>query len=300
MSAPLARLRARLLDHLGSDPRQPPLGGVGIFHSRRPQQLHNVPIHQPVAILILGGHKQYRLGERTGQIGPGQLLLLPAGCTVAIGNHPGADGSDYLALTIGFATETLQRYRRDFAAAYSDATAPLWQAHAPDDFIAALAQWVEWCLAHGADPAIATHRQVELLMLLARAGVAGNLLLQREAAWRERVAQIISLDPAHPWSASEVSRRLNLGESTLRRRLAEEQTGLRELLEEVRLVAGLALLQETFWPVGQVAEAVGYSSQSRFSERFRRRFGLSPSALKRTRETPRRAVEEKARALGAN
>jgi transcriptional regulator GlxA family with amidase domain len=51
------------------------------------------------------------------------------------------------------------------------------------------------------------------------------------------------------------------------------------------MVAALALLQETFWPVGQVAAAVGYISHSRFSERFKRRFGLSPTELKKTRES---------------
>jgi AraC-like DNA-binding protein len=120
-------------------------------------------------------------------------------------------------------------------------------------------------------------------MHLSRAGSAGNLLLNREASWRERVAQLVSLEPAREWEAAEVCRRLAIGESTLRRRLQEEGTGFREVMEETRLVAGLALLQETFWPVGQVALAVGYRSQSRFSERFKLRFGLTPSELKRTR-----------------
>ncbi|GAB6042996.1 helix-turn-helix transcriptional regulator [Endothiovibrio diazotrophicus] len=94
-----------------------------------------------------------------------------------------------------------------------------------------------------------------------------------------------ALDPAREWEAGEVSRRLNLGDSTLRRRLQEEGSGFREVLEEVRMVAGLALLQETFWPVGRVAEAVGYRSHSRFSERFKLRFGLTPAELKRSRES---------------
>jgi AraC-like DNA-binding protein len=158
------------------------------------------------------------------------------------------------------------------------------------DMVAAMAQWVEWCISftnmgHPVDPTLARHRQVEILMLIARAGLAGNLLLDRKATWRERVAQHITLDPARDWSAGEVCRRLGIGESTLRRRLNEEGVGFRQLLEESRMAAALALLQETFWPVGQVAEAVGYRSHSRFSERFKRRFGLSPLELKKTRES---------------
>lgn len=37
------------------------------------------------------------------------------------------------------------------------------------------------------------------------------------------------------------------------------------------------------WDTTPQWQAVGYQSQSRFGERFKRRFGLTPSALRRTR-----------------
>ncbi|MFV2058954.1 MAG: helix-turn-helix transcriptional regulator, partial [Thiohalomonadales bacterium] len=76
--------------------------------------------------------------------------------------------------------------------------------------------------------------------------------------------------------------RLGVSESSLRRKLQSEQTGFRELLEEARLSHGLYLLLETVHPIGQVADAVGYQSQSRFGERFKRRFGMTPTELRRT------------------
>jgi AraC-like DNA-binding protein len=191
---------------------------------------------------------------------------------------------------MAFPQASIEQFRRGYGTEIPDHTQPLWSASAPMDMVAAMAQWVEWCtsfsnMGHPVDPTLARHRQVEILMLLARAGIAGNLLLDREAGWRERVAQLITLDPARDWSAGEVCRRLSVGESTLRRHLNAEGVSFRQLLEESRMVAALALLQETFWPVGQVAEAVGYNSHSRFSERFKRRFGLSPVELKQTRES---------------
>jgi len=283
----LAHLRTTLFEHLSDDPLRMPLGGLGIFHCRRPQALRNVPIHQPVAVLVVSGRKLIALGERRIEIFPGELLLLPAGCTVEIGNHPDARGEAYLGLALAFSQTSLEHFRRSYGRDLPEETQPLWRASAPTDMIASLAQWVEWCLRHPVDSTLARHRQVELLLLLARAGVAGNLLLDREAAWRERVAQLIALDPGRDWSAREVCRRLGIGESTLRRRLSEEGSGFRQVMEESRMVAALALLQETFWPVAQVAEAVGYLSHSRFSERFKRRFGLSPTELKRTRQSGR-------------
>ncbi len=40
---------------------------------------------------------------------------------------------------------------------------------------------------------------------------------------------------------------------------------------------------ETFKPISGVAGTVAHQPQSRFGERFKRRFGLTPSALRRTR-----------------
>jgi AraC-like DNA-binding protein len=238
-----------------------------------------------MAVLVVSGRKIISLGERRIEIPAGELLLLPGGCTVEVGNHPSHGNQPYLGLAMGFAPECIELYRRSYGAQTPDDTRPQWKAPAPGDMVFAMAQWVEWCMHHPIDPTLIRHRQVEMLMLLARAGIAGNLLLDHKAGWHDRVAQLLSLDPARDWSAGEICRRLGIGESTLRRRLNEEGTGFRQLLEESRMVAALALLQETYWPVGQVAEAVGYTSHSRFSERFKRRFGISPAELKKTRES---------------
>ncbi len=285
MKDSITRLRTSVLAHLSDDPRRAPLGGVGIFHCLQPQAVRNIPIHQPVAVLVLSGQKVILLGERKLEIAAGELLLLPGGCTIEIGNHPDRRGEAYLGLAMAFPEQSLAQFRHSYGSEAVAETQPLWRAPATLEVVAAMTQWVDWCMRHPIDATLARHRQVELLLLLARAGIAGNLLLDRSAAWRERVAQLIALDPARDWSAGEVCRRLGIGESTLRRRLNEEESSFRQVLEESRMVTGLALLQETCWPVGQVAEAVGYSSHSRFSERFKRRFGLSPTELKKTRES---------------
>lgn len=285
VDAELAQIRVRLLEYLSGDPGRRPLGGIGIFHCRQAQALRNVPILQPVAVLVASGRKIIALGERRIEVSPGELLLLPGGSTVEIGNHPGRRGEPYLGLAMAFPQESIAQFRLSYGPTIPSDTPPLWHAPAPRDMAAAMAQWIEWCLRHPVDTTLARHRQVEILLLLARAGIAGNLLLNRAASWRERVTQLIALDPARDWSDSEVCRRLGIGESTLRRHLKAEESGFRQVLEECRMAAGLALLQETFWPVSQVAEAVGYTSHSRFSSRFKRRFGLSPTDLKRSRES---------------
>ena len=121
----LMQIRTRLFEHLSYDPRRAPLGGVGIFHCRQAQALRNVPIHQPVAVLVVSGRKIIALGERRVEISPGELLLLPGGCTVGIGNHPGSRGEDYLGLAMAFPQECIAQFRRSYGPDTPSDTQPL-------------------------------------------------------------------------------------------------------------------------------------------------------------------------------
>ena len=269
--------------HLDEDPCRPPVGGMGVFHCRAPQVVRAVPFHVPCVILVVRGGKTVVESARELRVKAGELLLFPAGCSVEMGNRPDADGV-FLSVAVAFDSEVLAQFRQQYAAALQVWKAPpMSHSRAPRSFVTAIAQWFDWCRHATPDPVLQQHRLVELLLLLARDGLAGRLLLDTQPGWCQRVAQLVSLDLAHPWQVGEVSSRLGVGQSSLRRLLAEEGSGFRKVLEEARLVAGLSLLQETFWPVNQVALAVGYQSHSRFSERFKQRFGVTPAALRQTR-----------------
>lgn len=58
-----------------------------------------------------------------------------------------------------------------------------------------------------------------------------------------------------------------------------------QYITELRMQRGLALLQETAWPVSRVAAAVGYSSQAAFTHAFHRHFGFPPSRYHRQADT---------------
>ncbi|MNH37503.1 DNA-binding transcriptional regulator AraC [compost metagenome] len=49
---------------------------------------------------------------------------------------------------------------------------------------------------------------------------------------------------------------------------------------DVRMNSALTLLQSTDWPISAIAQHVGYESSSRFAERFRKRFGFAPTAIR--------------------
>lgn len=61
-----------------------------------------------------------------------------------------------------------------------------------------------------------------------------------------------------------------------------------EFVREQRLEKAFSLLQEGNYNVSQATYAVGYTNISHFSEAFKKRFGVSPSALLRTMHYTRR------------
>ena len=51
------------------------------------------------------------------------------------------------------------------------------------------------------------------------------------------------------------------------------------------MMRALTLLQVSDWPVARIAEEVGYESASRFTARFRQRFGFLPTAVRGQKKT---------------
>ncbi|MOA33680.1 CFA/I fimbrial subunit D [compost metagenome] len=71
-----------------------------------------------------------------------------------------------------------------------------------------------------------------------------------------------------------------MSEVVLRRKLSAENSALRSLMIDVRMSRALLLLQATDWPISAIAQYVSYESSSRFAERFRKRFGFAPTAIR--------------------
>jgi len=211
-------------------------------------------------------------------------LILPADTTLWIGNQPQRQKQEYLAIALSFDSDTIRRFRDTYHAHLREwNTTPHLHATAPPAMLVALQQWLQWCQQFPVDATLREHRRVEILLLLAQAGLASNLLKHENPSLRQQISRLLAQDTARNWQIRDVCEVLCTSESSLRRRLRAENSRFRDLLEEVRLATGLSLLQETYWPVGRIAQTVGYQSQSRFGERFKQRFGMTPTELRRTR-----------------
>ena len=91
-------------------------------------------------------------------------------------------------------------------------------------------------------------------------------------------------------SLEDLARELGLGGRQLRRSMRRE-LGVApvELAQTRRLLLAKQLLTETDLPVARVVHASGFKSVRRFNALFRDRYGLTPSALRRTADAPQPA-----------
>lgn len=244
-----------------------------IYASVREQRIVNVPILQPLLICVLEGYKQ--LGRRAPIICPaGSFVFLSNAANTDIRNIP-AD-TRYYAMLIAFETADFDCLRPTGTTAdtcFQGEIGPLLRQ--------TLQQFVEWSAFAPAElwPA----RRREILLLLQHLGYQQFNTMMASPKLGHRLHTIIVADTSTPWDAARLSSRLSISESTLHRKLNAEGTSLQAVKDRARLGKGLHLLQTTLDPVSQIAAQCGFQSQSRFTEKFKRLFGTTPTKLRAAR-----------------
>ncbi|ASK28156.1 hypothetical protein BG910_10840 [Neisseria chenwenguii] len=126
--------------------------------------------------------------------------------------------------------------------------------------------------------AAAQARLEEVLAWLAEAGCV--FAAHSEPDLTHRVRKMIAADTAKNWQENDMAAQFSMSVATFRRHLAQKNTGFRRLLADVRMMRALTLLQVSGKPVSQIAYEVGYQSPSRFTARFKERFGVLPSEVR--------------------
>ncbi|XZG69637.1 helix-turn-helix domain-containing protein [Chitinibacteraceae bacterium HSL-7] len=281
-------MHTQILDqllHLGRHNHRMQLGRAGLFQFRDEVRVLRAPFFWSALIIVLAGEKELIRSDHVLRCRPGQWIAVGAGEEISFRNLPDTRAGFFAGLVIA----ADPAWMKPFAERYADALpaiaddAPIFT---PDGACwRALHDYVDHVLLPNPTPfdeTLAEHRWQTLWLALARQGVARRLMTLKSNNWRERVLHQIGADPAAPWRMSDVARRLLTTEATLRRRLSAEGLTFADLLADVRMDRALYLVMKTDEPVQRVAEACGYASPSRFTDAFRSRYGLTPSALRTT------------------
>ncbi|WP_221801918.1 helix-turn-helix transcriptional regulator [Oceanobacter mangrovi] len=262
-----------------------------VYSSVDEQHLVNIPIIKPVMVCVLAGSK--RLGANLEiSCQAGEFVFIANDPSVTMRNIPA--NTRYFAVFIEFEFEDFVGLGSAVESAAECSPAGLLPAQGQAQqliigkmtapFMAALQQFVE-CSTF-VPPGLWAGRRRELLQLLIWQGYRQIADIVASPNVRHTLHQMISADVTHDWTITELADRLAMSESTLRRKLSAEGTGFQAIKDGARLGQGLHLVQTTLDPIGLVAERCGYQSQSRFTDKFKQLFGMTPTDLRKTRERP--------------
>lgn len=249
--------------------------GYACITARREHGAFSVDIAQPQVAILLQGRKQVRCAQQSLAFVPGDLFLITRRCRIDVVNIPDPHSGVYLSAIVPLCAEALAAAR------------VLWNEPLPgpgdalgklslEDHGQTLRQW-----RHALEQARYTEARLALASLVVafcRRG-HGSLLLAPEPSLGERIRDLIAAQPERDWQSRDFEQQLGVSGATLRRRLASEQTSMRELIADARLAHAMNLLYTTRLPLKTVAARVGYRSLGSFSKRFAARYGLDPGAI---------------------
>lgn len=254
---------------------RPGVGAAGHVVQRSDLMSHRLVIDQPSLILVEEGRKRIRWAGGECVARAGEAISLQAGEAVDFANTPGTKGT-YRALWICWNPDLVA------SAEVGRRPSPRAAAHAAmdDAFRASFYRAFEGMNDAEALPAsVATHRLKELLLWLAERDF--SFVPPGPLSVGQKVRRLLSADPSANWSMEQVAHATATSVPTLRRKLAVEDLAFRDLIHDVRMSHALMLLENTDDPVNHVALAAGYASPSRFTARFRARFGYLPTDIRR-------------------
>jgi len=166
--------------------------------------------------------------------------------------------------------------------------ARVWFRHDPPATIEAHRRWFGPGLAFGQERTeiVFSHEQLELAMGTGHPTLHGLIDKRLETAgpgrqfapaMAERVSELVGARLASgAIRVRDVTAALHVSERTMHRRLAEEGTSFRAVLEDVRRRRAQALLERRDMATKEVASQLGFASTRSFYRAFRRWTGSSP------------------------
>lgn len=245
-----------------------------VYSSVYEQKLKNVPVAKPVLIVVLSGKKELSDGE-TIKCQAGDFIFLSDSHALNMRNIP--EDNEYSALLIEFEYE-----------AFADL--PVGSGHKPNFLVGDVGEELLRCLqqfvesAAWAPESLWSLRKKEILMLLYHLGHQEVVAMMGKPKVSHHIYDLVVASHFQEVTTATICDQLAMSESTLRRKLKSEGSSVQEIKDRARLGYGLHLLQTTEDTISLIAEQCGYGSQSRFTERFKSRFGLTPTQLRNTKE----------------
>ena len=253
---------------------RPNLAAAGSVVQTQKLLAARVVIEDAMVVFVRAGRKTLRWPQGELVVEAGQAAAVAGGQTFDIVNEPDTQSGVFHAEWIAFDEAVPLQFAEHYGNAAALGNAALLQGfpglQAAFDY--ALATLVVQAALHG-------------VLACLHCGHIALTAVGRNIRLVHRLRRAIAAHPAEAWTAERAAAQQYVSTATLRRHLAEEGLSFRSLLVDVRMMRALTLLQVSDWPVARIAEEVGYESASRFTARFRQRFGFLPTAVRGQKKT---------------
>lgn len=255
--------------------------------AQRAYRLRAVQVDAPLLVVPLAGLKRMEVDGQQAEVACGEFAMLHQACSMGVENLPPPDSADtYRAwvLPIPWRVVTLARSLVGAHSSSAPAIAPglvkPFSCGNLTPLLPAVRAYLTAMSTAGEVPNAAQrdHALLGLLLALVRAG-HDHFLHAQDPSMASRIRLLVAAAPARHWVSGDLELALHVSGATLRRRLAQEDTSLRQILRETRLQHGLGLLQSSRRPLKSIALACGYQSVASFSRGFLAQFGVEPSAV---------------------
>jgi AraC-like DNA-binding protein len=260
----------------GSTPVERALLAAGATVAVQRYRLHAVACDMPLLVVPLSGTKSLHAEGKSWSCGPGQFLMMHFAMQADVENVPAGD-APYRAWVLAFPWEVIALARGLFPPGGTPASR---ETIATVGHLGAISDALLAHLADGDahDLALRTYRLLGVLLALHRAGHT-HFVQAQDPSLSARVRLAVSAAPGREWVSADFEAMFCLSGATLRRRLSDEGTSLRLLIQEARLHCALLQLQNSRKPVKAVARESGYKSVASFRRNFIERFKLDPAQV---------------------
>lgn len=242
-------------------------------------RLRAVEAEEDCLITVLSGEKRIHTPYRMQSVMAGQAVVFARGCVVDIENIPTPQGA-YLAKIMSFSDASISLFSNNEARVSSPNYVEGFEKLVFDPSLAESFDHAFKALngQETLSESIREHRAQEVLLALSGRGF--EFAADLPMSWATRVRRLVRERPAENWNSKHVARAFHLSPSSLQRRLVGECKSLAACVREARLEMAMGLLQTTRKAVYEIAQSCGYSSSSKFSAAFRKRYGVQPTQLR--------------------
>lgn len=271
------------MPHMSTEPRiqrmvwsRPGVGLTASVLQRNDLLVHTFVTDHPSLILLRRGRKTVKVGGKKIVLSPGDAVAIAPGSTCDVQNS--IERGQFESTWIFCANPIIAKLERAFPNHPKLSNVAALKGLG-GEFVQSFERAVQAIISPDHIPdVVAEHRIQELLAWLAHAGFVFNQ--EAPSDLQRKLRLMIGAAPGKTWISKDLAQSLAMSEATFRRRLAESGQSFNDILIDVRMTTALTLLQVTDRPIAEIAYQVGYESASRFSVRFKKRFGFSPVAVR--------------------